>query len=63
MKVKLGDITIRQMNILCSMNENCNACPLCSQVKGGLHFDCNPYASVKKDYDREIELPDEETEK
>lgn len=57
MKVKIGDITIRQRDILCSKNENCRTCPL-SLRTGGL-FICTPDPELGKDYDREIELPEE----
>lgn len=59
MKVKVGDITIRQRDILCSKNEECYTCPLHIQIGKELYFDCNSDPCMRKDYDREIELPEE----
>lgn len=59
MKVKVGDVTIRQRDIICSKNEECYTCPLFSQIGKESQFDCDVDASMRKDYDREIELPEE----
>ena len=54
MKVKFGDLTVRQMKAICDMHSNCGVCcPLYGSC------DNQPWM---QNLNREIDLPDEEEE-
>lgn len=51
MKVKIGDLTVRQMKAICDIYSSCDGCPL-------LEFcDHQPW---RLNLNKEIDLPDEE---
>lgn len=67
MKIKFGDLTVRQLDKICAKNEECRNCPLCKRLPGVPPFyicDVDPtrtIPSLQSDrYEEEIDLPDEE---
>ena len=58
MKVKFGDLTVRQAKELCENSKMCRGCPIrefCTQT-----FDNDPCNFQEHELETEIDLPDEE---
>ena len=61
MKVKFGDLTVRQAKELCKKREKCCGCPIqlfCTHI-----FDRDPCSFPEYKLETEIDLPDEEESK
>lgn len=58
MKVKLEDLTIKQIGYICANNDVCEECPLCEKEYGTCHIDSIVPYHIGNQYKTEVEIDD-----
>lgn len=59
MKVKLEDLTIKQIGAICANNDSCENCSLCEKAYGTCYIDSIVPYNIGNQYKTEVEIPDD----